>query len=330
MISINNYRKGYFLSKKFRILSLDGGGIRGLYSAQMLKNIEDKCGVDFYNDFDLIVGTSTGSILAGAIVQKIDLDEVVSLYQNEGKNIFKKRWYARIGLFRSRYNPNSFKKVLDSVFKNNPLLGDIDKPLIINATNIGDSSQFVFKTTFNGQVDGKNNKKVLVRDGDIALTDAILASSSAPIFFPPHKVKNFLLADGGLWANSPVLVALAEAKKIFNTEPKDVAILSIGTGLEKNDYDIDTKKWGFLTGWKREKLISMILNLQTKTNSDLLQFLMPKENFLRLTFTSTKGLPLDKISENSNLLSKADSDFSKKHSEIQNFIDTHIKDKNVR
>jgi len=316
------------LSKKFRILSLDGGGIRGLYSAQMLKNIEEKCGVDFYSDFDLIVGTSTGSILAGAIVQKIDLDKVVFLYQHEGKNIFKKRWYSRIGLFRSRYNPQSFEKVLKSIF-GNTMLGDIKKPLLINATNIGDSSQFVFKTTFNGQVDGNNNKKVLVRDGDIALTDAILASSSAPIFFPPHKIKNFLLADGGLWANSPVLVALAEAKKIFNKKPEDVVILSIGTGLEKNDYDIDTKKWGFLSGWKREKLISMILNLQTKTNSDLLQFLMPKENILRLTFTSTKALPLDKISENSNLLSKADSDFSDKHSEIQKFIDTYIKDENV-
>jgi len=316
------------MTRKFRILSLDGGGIRGLYSAQMLKNIEDKCGVDFYNDFDLIVGTSTGSILAGAIVQKIDLDKVVSLYQHEGKNIFKKRWYARIGLFRSRYNPQSFEKVLKSIF-GNTVLGDIDKPLLINATNIGDSSQFVFKTTFNGQVDGNNNEKVLVRDWDIALTDAILASSSAPIFFPPHKVKNFLLADGGLWANSPVLVALAEAKKIFNKEPKDVVIVSIGTGLEKNDYDINTKKWGFLSGWKREKLISMILNLQTKTNSDLLQFLMPKEHILRLTFTSTKGLPLDKISQNSNLLSKADSDFAEQHSVIQNFIDRHIKDINV-
>jgi len=328
MILLNKYNKGYLLSKKFRILSLDGGGIRGLYSAQMLKNIEEKCGVDFYSDFDLIVGTSTGSILAGAIVQKIDLDKVVFLYQHEGKNIFKKRWYSRIGLFRSRYNPQSFEKVLKSIF-GNTMLGDIKKPLLINATNIGDSSQFVFKTTFNGQVDGNNNKKVLVRDGDIALTDAILASSSAPIFFPPHKIKNFLLADGGLWANSPVLVALAEAKKIFNKKPEDVVILSIGTGLEKNDYDIDTKKWGFLSGWKREKLISMILNLQTKTNSDLLQFLMPKENILRLTFTSTKALPLDKISENSNLLSKADSDFSDKHSEIQKFIDTYIKDENV-
>ena len=314
--------------KKFRILSLDGGGIRGLYSAQMLKNIEEKCDVDFYNDFDLIVGTSTGSILAGAIVQKIDLDKVISLYKNEGKNIFKKRWFCRFGLFKSKYSPEPLKEQLKSIF-GNITFKDITKPLLINATDIGNSSQFVFKTTFNNQNDADGNKKDLVRDPDVALYDAILASSSAPIFFPPHKVGNFLLSDGGLWANSPVLVALAEAKKIFNVESKDVVIVSIGTGVEENDYDIDTKKWGFLTGWKKSKLISTILNLQTKVNSSLLKFLMPEENILRLTFTSDKTLPLDDTTQNKNLLSRADKDFSDRHAEIQTFMDTYIKDSNV-
>lgn len=312
-------------NKKFRILSLDGGGIRGLYSAQILKQIKEKCGVDFYNDFDLIVGTSTGSILAGAIVQKIDLDKVISLYNHEGKNIFKKRWFCRFGLLKSKYSPEPLKEQLKSIF-GNTTLKDIQKPLLINATDIGNSSQFVFKTTFNNANDADGNKKDLVRDPDIALYDAILASSSAPIFFPPHKVANFLLADGGLWANSPVLVALAEAKKIFNTEPKDVVIISIGTGVEENDYHINTKKWGFLTGWKRAKLISTILNLQTKVNSSLLKFLMPKENILRLTFTSDKTLALDDTTQNKNLLSRADKDFSDRHSEIQTFINKYIKD----
>jgi len=312
-------------NKKFKILCLDGGGIRGLYSAQILKNIEDKCDVDFYNDFDLIVGTSTGSILAGAIVKKVNLDTVISLYQNEGKNIFKKRWFARLGLFTAKYKPDSLKEQLKLIF-NNTVLGDIEKPLLICATDIGNSSQFVFKTTFNNQEDGNGNKKALVRDRDIALYDAIMASSSAPIFFPPHKIDNFLLSDGGLWANSPVLVALAEAKKIFNVEPKDIVIVSIGTGVEENDYHIDTEKWGFLTGWKKSKLISTILNLQTKVNSNLLKFLMPKENILRLTFTSDKTLPLDDTTQNKNLLSRADKDFSERYAEIQTFIDTYIKD----
>ena len=317
------------MSKKFRILSLDGGGIRGLYSAQMLKNIEEKCGVDFYNDFDLIVGTSTGSILAGAIVQKINLDKVISLYENEGKNIFKKRRFCRFGLYKSKYNPEYLKEQLKSIF-GNTTFKDIKKPLLINTTDIGNSSQFVFKTTFNNQKDANGDIKNLVRDPDIALYDAILASSSAPIFFPPHKIGNYLLADGGLWANSPVLVALAEAKKIFNIEPNDVVVVSIGTGVEENDYLIDTKKWGFLTGYKNSKLISMILNLQTKVNSSLLKFLMPKENILRLTFTSDKTLPLDDTTQNKNLLSRADKDFADRNAEIQKFINTQIKDVNVK
>ncbi len=311
--------------QKFRILSLDGGGIRGLYSAQMLKNIEEKCGVDFYNDFDLIVGTSTGSILAGAIVKKINFDTVLSFYNHEGKNIFKKRWFSRWGLFTSKYKPEQLYKCLKSIFKDT-VLGNIQKPLIICATDIGNSSQFIFKTTFNNQKDSNGNRKILVRDKNIFLYDAIMASSSAPIFFPPHKVENFLLSDGGLWANSPVLVALAEAKKIFNYEAKDIVVMSIGTGVEENDYKINTKLWGFLTGWKRSKLISTILNLQTKVNSSLLGFLLPKENILRLTFTSDKTLPLDDTTQNQNLISKANKDFADKHAEIQTFINKYIKE----
>ncbi|MDD2370323.1 MAG: CBASS cGAMP-activated phospholipase [Sulfuricurvum sp.] len=316
------------MSKKFRILCLDGGGIRGLYSAQILKRIQDDCGIDFYNDFDLIVGTSTGSILAGSIVKKVAIDKVISLYENEGKSIFRKSLFPKMGLFGSKYSSEPLKEQLKSIFENT-VLGDIEKPLLICATDIGNSTQFVFKTTFNGQNDSCGNAKALVRDKKIALYDAILASSSAPIFFPPHKIGNHLLADGGLWANSPVLVALAEAKKIFKIEPKDVAVVSIGTGVEENDYHINTSRWGFLNGWKREKFISMILNLQTKTNNSLLQFLMPKENILRLTYTSDKTLPLDDISQNKNLLSKADNDFVSRHAEIQSFINNHIKDKDV-
>lgn len=313
------------MSKKFRILCLDGGGIRGLYSAQILKRIKQDCNIDLYDDFDLIVGTSTGSILAGTIVKKLEIEKVIDLYERQGKNIFKKRWFTRIGLFASKYNSNPLKEQLKKIFGNSTL-GDVEKPLLINATDIGNSTQFVFKTTFNQQKDANGNIKELVRDTNILLSDAILASSSAPIFFPPHKVGSYLLADGGLWANSPVLVALAEAKKIFNTEPKDVIIVSIGTGVEENDYRISTKMWGFLTGWKREKLISMIINLQTKTNNSLLQFLMPKDNILRITYTSDKTLPLDDVSQNDNLISKADKDFSERHSEIQAFITKHIKD----
>ena len=136
------------MSKKFRILCLDGGGIRGLYSAQMLKRMKKDCNIDFYNDFDLIVGTSTGSILAGSIVKQIDIDKVIALYVNEGKKIFKKRWLSRIGLFASKYNPNPLKEQLKVIFENTTL-GDIEKPLLINATDIGNSTQFVFKTTFN-------------------------------------------------------------------------------------------------------------------------------------------------------------------------------------
>jgi len=302
--------------KKFRILCLDGGGIRGLYSAKLLQKIEEECSVNLYNDFDLIVGTSTGSILAGAIVSKIPINKVISLYENEGSKIFKKKFFSRIGLFQSIYKPDYLQDRLKHIFKD-LTLGDIDKPLIINATDIGNSMPFVFKT--------KHPKKELVRDRDITLHDAILASSSAPIYFPPHKVAGYLLADGGLWANSPVLVAISEAIHSFDIAPEDIAIVSIGTGTEKIDYDFNTKLWGFLTGWKKKQLISTILNLQTISNQNIVNFIINKENILTLSYTSNTVLPLDDISQNKNLLSKADQDFTYMHEKIQSFINKHIK-----
>lgn len=302
--------------KKFRILSLDGGGIRGLYSAKILQKMEEEFKIDFYNDFDLIIGTSTGSILAGAIVKKIPLQVVISLYEHEGKKIFKKKFFSRIGLFQSIYKPDYLKERLKDIFKNTTL-GQIEKPLIINATDVGNSTPFVFKT--------QHPKRELVRDKDIALYDAILASSSAPIYFPPHKVGDYLLADGGLWANSPVLVALSEAIYSFDIKPENISIVSIGTGVEKIEYDFNTKAWGFLTGWKKQKFISTILNLQTISNQNLINFLVNENNILRLSYESNATLPLDDVSQNKNLLSKADHHFTYRYEEIKNFINNHIK-----
>ena len=76
--------------KTFKILSIDGGGIRGVYPAHILKCIQERFAVSLYEEFDLIAGTSTGSILAAAVAAKIDISKVLSLYETHGKEIFKK------------------------------------------------------------------------------------------------------------------------------------------------------------------------------------------------------------------------------------------------
>ena len=98
----------------FHILALDGGGTRGIYTAQLLAKIEQAFGVPIRTRFDLIAGTSTGAIIAGAAVSDIPMQDIVELFEKETPYIFRKRWY-RIPLFLSKYPNQNSRKLLPSI-----------------------------------------------------------------------------------------------------------------------------------------------------------------------------------------------------------------------
>ena len=112
----------------FRILTIDGGGFRGVYSAHVLKRIEEEYNVPLHNQFDLIVGTSTGSIIAAALACEKKASDISKMYDKHGKSIFRKRCLCRFGLFGSRYKPKRLKKVLNTFF-GDTTLGNVQHPL---------------------------------------------------------------------------------------------------------------------------------------------------------------------------------------------------------
>ncbi|MDR2706884.1 MAG: patatin-like phospholipase family protein [Planctomycetaceae bacterium] len=245
----------------FKILSIDGGGFRGVYAAHILKRIEETYKVSWTTDFDMITGTSTGSIIAAGLVCGMSAKEVVDKYETLGKTVFKKKLSCRLwgigGLLSqcySPYNANNLKKELENVFGNKKL-GDYKFPLLIPATDIANGTVYVFKSQYD------NN---FVRDKEMRVADAVLASCSAPIYFDPQHVGDYLLADGGLWANNPALIATVEAKRRFAQPLENVQILSLGTGESRLSYSMKPSclGWGFLTRWNKSQLIEMILNLQ--------------------------------------------------------------------
>ena len=135
--------------------------------------------------------------------------------------------------------------------------------LMIPATDIGNGQVFVFKS---------NYLEEFVRDKDIKIADAVLASCSAPTYFNPIVVKEYLLADGGLWANNPSMAALIEATGKMKTPVEKVRLLSIGTGIGNRYYphkaaNIRWRKAGNLFGlsFYGTKLIEVLLNLQSKS-----------------------------------------------------------------
>ena len=256
----------------FTILSIDGGGIRGVYPAHILKCLEERLGINLLSTFDLIAGTSTGSIIASAVAANVRASDIVTMYELHGQAIFKKQHPLTpsfaLGLFESMYDSHSLDQVLTDVFKETEL-GQIKKPLLLPATDIGNGNVHVFKSGYSA---------TFTRDNNIKVKDAVLASCSAPTFFDPHKVDSYLLSDGGLWANNPSLAAIIEAQKRLNIEIGDIKVLSIGTGHARNEYGVKKqRKWGFLNGWRKKEFINFILSLQSQSAFNYLKLLLRQD-----------------------------------------------------
>ncbi|MCC8998850.1 MAG: CBASS cGAMP-activated phospholipase [Candidatus Competibacter sp.] len=235
-------------SKPLRVLSLDGGGMRGTYTATYLDRVANafatRRGVkalDIGAAFDLIVGTSTGGIIASALAIGIPLSEITDLYVKHGPKIFTRPLPTGIlsTVCDIRKRPRALAegtKILRQVLlekKFEITLGEIystrNIALAIPATEMGQHRAWVFKTP---HLKGTTNH----RDDHYTLVDVCLATTAAPIYrsmaavdHPDNDAGGYnVFVDGGLWANSPVLVGLIDALDM--TEPgQEIHIFSLGT-----------------------------------------------------------------------------------------------------
>ena len=300
----------------FHILALDGGGTRGIYTAQLLAKIEQAFGTRIKTCFDLIAGTSTGAIIAGAAVSDIPMTDIVGLFDTETPHIFRKRWY-RIPLFSSKYPSEKLAQIIAKHIPATPL-GEIATPLMITSSEIAKSEVHIFRSNYDGSPDAESAST----SEDVCLRDAILASCAAPIFFDPKSVDNLLLADGCLWANNPSTIAATEALSVFRKEAQEIRMLSIGTGHSTNMYR-QRRGWGFITGWGGVKLTSYVMTLQAQASAHTAKLLL-RGNYLRIN-PEIDRWEIDNLTQLDTLKSLAEHDFEKYASEIRTFIPTEDK-----
>ncbi len=130
-----------------RILAIDGGGIRGIYPAYILQRIQEEFDIKYSQYFDLIVGTSTGSIIAAALATDYPITDIVGLYEKRGKKIFKRKLLGWDGIFASRYSSKSIRKELVHAF-GEKTLSDTKTRLIIPTTDIGNGCVHVVKSNY--------------------------------------------------------------------------------------------------------------------------------------------------------------------------------------
>lgn len=204
---------------RFQILSLDGGGIRGVFSAAVLASIEEDCDIRVTDCFDLIAGTSTGGILAIGLGLGYSPKEMVEFYVACGPQIFKR---GSLGLFGTKYPATQLSSVLKAKFGERTF-GESKKRLVVPSFNLGDNEVCVFRTA---------HLERLRRDYRLPAWHVAMATAAAPTYFPVHRMPDHVrLVDGGVWANNPAMVALVEAvgKRHLAIPIEHVNLLSLGT-----------------------------------------------------------------------------------------------------
>ncbi len=251
-------------TKMTRILSIDGGGIRGIIPGQILVILEEKLKAKTGNPdariadyFDLIAGTSTGGILTCAYLipaadgdsltsrPKFDARQVVDLYLKRGGDIFSVSLGHKLrtmgGVLDEMYPSAPIEKALDDYF-GDILLSQLLKPCLITSYDIKHRMGHFFT-----QHDARRKK-----GWDFPVKEVARATSAAPTYFECSNVKSvsevsYPLIDGGVFVNNPTLCAFAEVYNEYKTAPANMAILSLGTGFSKKEYDYDkAKNWGMV------------------------------------------------------------------------------------
>jgi patatin-like phospholipase/acyl hydrolase len=239
------------------VLSIDGGGIRGVLPGEILVYVEKKLSLLYKKDiklsdhFDYIAGTSTGGILAALYCfpdengnPKYSAEEASNLYMDHGTNIFKKefRWFFTFnGFIGPRYRPNNLEKLLENYFKD-VRIKESTSNLMLTSIDTTQRDIYFFKSYKGKELENHN----------LMFRDAVRSTSAAPTYFrPKHLIIDGVdrsLIDGGMGVNNPTVSAYIEVNKLF-PKAKKVNVLSIGTGpLEKSFSYKTAKKWGIING----------------------------------------------------------------------------------
>jgi patatin-like phospholipase/acyl hydrolase len=296
------------MAYKFKVLSIDGGGIRGIIPAKILAEIEKRTNKRIFELFDLIAGTSTGGILALGLTKpnpknpqqaNFTAQNLVELYKEKGEVIFYEPFPERLtkldDLIRPKYSSDGKDQVLEQYF-GGTLLKEALREVFITSYDIELRTPVFFTSKPSKQVtESPVFRKICT---GFTMKQAAMATSAAPTYFEPYQLPTahrtdrgfYSLVDGGVFANNPTTLALMEAiidSKRTRKSPTgelikgtplgldEILVVSLGTGSLTRKYRFEeAKNWG-LIGWV-QPLLNITLDGSSESVAVQLEQLLPK------------------------------------------------------
>ena len=273
-----------------RILTIDGGGIKGVFPASFLAAVEKSIEGTIADYFDLIVGTSTGGIIALGLGLGLSAEKMLAFYEKYGPTIFKGnrglRWFRWLGT--SKYSSASLEDALRSCF-GDKRLGDSEKRLVIPSLNLENGEVYIYKTAHHPRLE---------RDYKEEAVEIALKTAAAPTYFPTRRSSaGTPLIDGGTWANNPVGMSVVEAITLLDWSRDSLKVLSLGCTTEPLNVN-----WGRNSSLGRlywaTKFVDVFMHAQSHASLGTAKLLAGHENVIRIDPPVARGkFSLDKASE---------------------------------
>jgi patatin-like phospholipase/acyl hydrolase len=279
--------------RDFRILSIDGGGIRGIFPAAVLADFETAhCGASSIADyFDLAAGASTGAIIALGLGSGKTSAEIRDLYLTRGPHIFPpvadnalgRAWkFVRNNIINTAFNRHdrfALERALQE-FLGDKLLGESKLRHVIPAFDGRFSEVFLFKTRHHDDYR---------QDWRCKMVDVALATTAAPTIYRALDTAGYRLIDGGIWANNPLMLAIVEAMICYDVPRERIKVLSIGCG--DDPYYVTRRMVGGGL-WQWRYVIGAAMRAQSLAATNQARLLLGPRNVVRID-PSLSGGPIE-------------------------------------
>jgi uncharacterized protein len=277
------------MADRFNVLSLSGGGFLGLYTVSVLAGLEEAAGKPIARHFDLLAGTSVGGIIALGLAAQVPASKIKAAFEDNGGRIFSDRaapvtriqilWDLVRYVSKPKYQADALRRTITELVGPDTRIGDLKHRVIVPTVNLTKGKPQIFKTPHHPS---------FKTDLHLKVADVALATAAAPTYFPIAEVGDSLFADGGLYANSPDLLAVHEAEHFLRQPLEAIHLLSVGTTTSQFSFAHALGQQLGTLGWLSEqRLVNVMIASQQHSVDYMMQHKLG-EHYLRLDANQSK------------------------------------------